>query len=223
MAMLALAAIGAITYLLWPPTSESAFKEIKDETKDAVSPSDMPLEDTSPDSEHRFGDPKAKVILTVFGDYQCPYTVSGMNYLKTVVSQYSNGVVLIYHHFPLESIHANARLAASATEAAALQSKFWPMSNLIFAEYETWSDQDIAGASSTFEGYAKTLGLDMDRYRSDVDSSSVRAKIDKDLAWAEKLKLNGTPSVFLNGAPISLDQVYDAGAFNKAIGAKLKR
>jgi protein-disulfide isomerase len=208
--------IGTFGYLMQRGALETALKDAAEKPL-----GELAIEDKSADAEHRYGDPKAKVLVTVFGDYQCPYTTQGVNYLKAVVMQYNNGVALIYHHFPLESIHDNARYAAAATEAASLQGKFWPMSSLIFAEQSIWSDQNSEAIKSTFESYAKTLELNLDKYKKDVDSAATNSKIDKDLAWAKKLDLNGTPSVFINGEQVDIETVYDAAAFNKLISAKL--
>ncbi|MDR1033109.1 MAG: DsbA family protein [Candidatus Nomurabacteria bacterium] len=194
-----------------------------DEPKPSTSLDDKSLEDTSLNSEHRYGDPGAKAIITIFGDFQCPYTVSGMSYLKAVVSEYPKGVVLVYRHFPLESIHPNARYAASATEAAALQGKYWPMSSLIFAEREAWSNLDYDQLATAFKGYAKTLELDIEKYERDIVSNGVRDKVNKDLALAEKYGLNGTPSVFLNGAKVDLEVVYDTNTFIGMIDAAIAK
>ncbi|MDR0398025.1 MAG: DsbA family protein [Candidatus Nomurabacteria bacterium] len=211
--------VGTFIYMGQVGKRETALKE----AAKTVAPPDNPaIENTNPDAEHRYGDPNAKVIISVFGDYQCPYTIRGVDYLKTVVMQYNSGVAFIYHHFPLESIHANARYAAQAAEAASLQGKFWPMSSLIFAGQDVWSGQNHETLATTFEGYAETLGLDINKYKQDIAAANVRTKIDKDISQARERGLNGTPSVFLNGEAVDLEIVYDSEAFNKLIGAKLE-
>ena len=65
------------------------------------------------------------VVLEEYGDYQCP--PCGLLYpeLKKIEAEYGNQVQIVFHHFPLRTIHKNALAAAHAAEAARNQKEFW--------------------------------------------------------------------------------------------------
>ncbi len=164
------------------------------------------------------GKQSAPVTVIEYSDFQCPACAAYYPLLKDLAAAYPEDVRVVYRHFPLLSIHANARLAAEAAEAAGEQGKFWEMHDLLFDRQSEWSEQ--RNASASFIAYAKQLGLDEKRFESDMKSDRVRSRVSDSLAGADQLGLRGTPSFFLNGAPLknpsSLEEfrkaVEDAGA-----------
>ena len=82
--------------------------------------------------------------------------------------------------------------AARAAEAAARQGKFWEMHDMLFEHQHELEDAD-------FETLRRALGLDMDEFRSDIVSSEVQARIDADRAEGDKLKVEGTPTIYVDG------------------------
>ena len=72
-------------------------------------------------ADHVHGKSDSKVIIYEYGDYQCPGCKAAFPTLKTVYEKYQDKVGFVFRNFPLSSIHANARSAASAAEAAGLQ------------------------------------------------------------------------------------------------------
>jgi protein-disulfide isomerase len=89
-------------------------------------------------------------------------------------------------------MHKKAPAAHAASEAAHRQGKFWEMHDLIFANQSKLD-------AETFFGYAEQLGLDLDRFKADYVSTTVKEKVDADAAEASKLGLTGTPGFFING------------------------
>lgn len=162
------------------------------------------------------GNPNATVVLIEYSDFQCPacaYFHAVINQLRTT---YPDSVVFIYRHFPLPQ-HNNAKMAAYASEAAAKQGRFWEMHNLIFENQQDWSEKNPA--DSIFEGYAKQLGLDMERYKIDVKDPQIAQKVAQQLASGEKLNVTGTPTFYLNGKQI---RGTDLDSFKKLIDEQLK-
>ena len=100
---------------------------------------------------------------------------------------------------------AKARAAHQASEAAHRQGKFWEMHDRIFARPKDLSPE-------TYLRYAGEIGLDIDKYNSDLSSSSVRKVVDADLAMARELGVSGTPSFFINGRFLSGAQPYQSFA-----------
>src|SRR5262249_61330967 len=106
-------------------------------------------------------------------------------------------------HFPL-NIHPAARLAHQAALAAARQGKFWEMHDLLFANRSAAKRDDLLQ-------YAARLGLDLKRFVKDLDSEAVKQQLDTDIAEGDRLHVEGTPTIFVNGKPYtgakSLDQL----------------
>ena len=111
-------------------------------------------------------------------------------------------------------MHSKARAAHQASEAAHRQGKFWEMHDRIFAKPKDLSEE-------TYLRYANEIGLDIDQYKKDFSSSSVRKKVDADLAEARELGVSGTPSFFINGRFLSGAQPY--GAFARVIDEELAK
>jgi protein-disulfide isomerase len=146
------------------------------------------------------GSKSAKVTIVEWADFQCPFCVRVNPTLEQIAKEYGDKVRFAFKHLPL-SMHAKARAAHTASEAAHRQGKFWEMHDRIFAKPRDLSPE-------TYLRYAKEMGLDIDQYNSDLASSSVRKLIDSDLDVARKLGVSGTPSFFVNGRFLSGAQPY---------------
>lgn len=145
--------------------------------------------------DHVFGE--GSVTLVEYSDFQCPACKAYAPLLKQLQEDFKGKLVLVYRHFPLRRIHANADAAAQAAEAADRQGKFWEMHDLIFSGQEDWAKS--GSAMEKFEQYAQQLGLDLAKFKEDADSSEIKQKIQQDLNSANAMSLSGTPSFFLNG------------------------
>lgn len=111
-------------------------------------------------------------------------------------------------------MHKNAPAAAAAATAAALQGRFWEMHDLIFANQRKLD-------AETFLGYARQLGLDMDRFTKDLVSQRVKKAVDDDVAEAARLGVTGTPAFFINGRFLSGAKPFDE--FQKIIDEELAK
>jgi protein-disulfide isomerase len=112
---------------------------------------------------------------------------------------------VIFREYPLVPTHPHALVAARSAEAAGLQGKFWEMHDLIFENQRTWHEQ--FDARPTFEGYAQKLGLDLERFKRDVNSQVVEQRIFQDGKRAHALGVKGTPTVFLNGREVPFESL----------------
>lgn len=158
-------------------------------------------------ADHVIGPASAPVTLIEYGDFQCPACGAYYSLVHRLVTEDASTTVrLVFRHFPLPQ-HLNAPLAADAAEAAALQGKFWPMYDLLYQNQATWSDID--DPHSIFVGYATELGLDIAKFKADIDSSDVKKAVADDLSEGQSLGINGTPTFFINGKAIVNPQSYD--------------
>lgn len=142
------------------------------------------------------GNKDAKVILVEYSDFQCPACASFYPIVKKMSQEFSEKIAFVYRHFPLTQ-HKNAKPAAYAAEAAGKQGKFWEMHDIIFENQNNWSQEK--NAKDLFIKYAQDLGLDIEKFKSDFDSKEISDKIENDYKGGLALKVNGTPSFFLNG------------------------
>jgi protein-disulfide isomerase len=174
---------------------------------------------TISDTDHVRGSPTATVTLVEFADFQCPACYSYEPLVNQVLADNPTTVKLVFRHFPLTAIHPNALLAAKASEAAALQGKFWEMHDMIYAGQKDWS----AGFSARdfFVKYAKELGLDEAKFTSDLASPAIEAKILAEYQEGVRLGVQGTPTFFLNGKKIQNPKsLEEFNALIQSIGAK---
>ena len=119
--------------------------------------------------------------------------------LEEMVAEFGNNLRVTFRHFPLPN-HQHALRAASATEAAGMQGKFWQMHDLIYEHQKDW--KDLFDVRPVFDGYAREIGIDVDRFNRDLASSQVQQRIIMDGRRAQSLGVSGTPTVFLNGREV---------------------
>ncbi|MDQ3668483.1 MAG: DsbA family protein [Acidobacteriota bacterium] len=154
---------------------------------------------------HAIGPEDAPVTLEEFGDFECPPCALLHPVLKTMEKEFGPRLRVIFREFPLVPTHPHALAAARSAEAAGLQGKFWEMHDILFENQRTWHAEP--DARSTFEGYAKKLGLDLERYRRDVTSQVVEQRIFLDRKRAHAIGVKGTPTVFLNGREVPFESL----------------
>jgi protein-disulfide isomerase len=137
------------------------------------------------------GAAKARVTIVEFSDFECPFCRDVQSALKQIVETYGENVRLVFKHLPLEG-HRNSLPAARAAYCAGEQDRFWQFHDALFA----------AGNLSppeVFEQIAVDIGLGVARFRACVNSEQARAAVLKDLETARSLRLDSTPSFFVNG------------------------
>jgi len=148
-----------------------------------------------------FGPQFAKVTIVEWSDFQCPYCSQAAPTVEKVREAYGNDVRFVFRNLPLP-MHPNARIAAQAAMAANAQGKFWPMHDRLFANQRAL-DRD------SLERTAQALGLDMARFRADIDSAEIKSRIDADMKAAAEVGVHGTPTIFVNGRVSSGAPVWE--------------
>lgn len=130
---------------------------------------------------------------------------------------YPHDVRLVYRHFPLKSIHPNARLAAIAAEAAGKQGKFFEIKETLFAEQAVWSGLPDEQFRAWLLDTADKLKLDVGAFTKDLDATALAQKIDGAYDHAINIGLSGTPFLLINGLPyqgprdfVSLENILKA-------------
>ena len=169
---------------------------------------------TLSETDHVKGAKDGKVTLVEFGDFQCPACAAYEPIVRQVLNDNKDTVKFSYRHFPLTQIHKNALLAAKATEAAALQGKFWEMHDILYDKQDEWGSS--LNARDFIMVYATTIGIKKSaQFASDLESAVVEEKILAEFREGVKLGVQGTPTFFINGKKI--DSPRDLASFNKLI------
>lgn len=138
------------------------------------------------------GSTSQKIILAEFSDFECPYCAKAHEVVKEFMAKNSNDVTLVYKHFPLTQIHAQAEPAALASWAAFQQGKFWEYHNALFEQQSRLGEE-------FYVELAKTLKLDLDKFNRDRKSSEAKEAVKKDFELGKSLGVRGTPSFIMNG------------------------
>lgn len=161
---------------------------------------DAPDNSTAQATNHTKGDNAKQVTLVEYGDFQCPVCNVYEPTVSQVVEKYKADISFQYRNFPLQQIHQNAFAAARAAEAAGLQSKFWEMHDLLYQNQNSWSTSN--NPLAIYEQYAKTIGIDTTRFKTDFASDKVNDVINADIREGNKLNVTGTPAFFIDGVAV---------------------
>lgn len=164
---------------------------------------EKPVADVAGDSVHRLG--SGEVVLVEFSDFQCPACQSVQEPLKQILKKFDGKVTFVYRHFPLISIHKNAMMAAYAAEAADLQGKFWEFHDMLFEKQSEWSG--LSDPRDKFGEYVAQIEIDIDKFKSDLESQVVKDRVAVDLLATTRYRLSGTPTFFVNGVKTEFGQV----------------
>ena len=167
---------------------------------------------------HVKGSESATVTLEEFVDFECPPCARLHSEIEKIKEEYGERVRFVFRHYPLES-HKHAAKAAAAAEAAGMQGKFWEMHNRLFERQDEWSEAE--NAEQLFVDYARSLGLDTDRFRHDTNSEPVNNRITADRRRGESVDIDATPSLFINGTEVS-PEAMTAEGIRTTINAALK-
>lgn len=164
------------------------------------------------------GNPKARVTIVEYSDFQCPFCGRGAKTVEALLKKYKGDVRLIYKHMPLTNIHPHAMKAAIYFEAIARQDaeKAWKFHDIIFD-----NQNKLKGGEKAIKKIAASLGLNEKRLQKDVKDKAILAQVEKDSKEAMKFGFTGTPSFVVNG--ISLKGAQPIESFSRIIDKALKK
>ncbi|MFG2063109.1 DsbA family protein [Micromonospora sp. NPDC048871] len=145
--------------------------------------------------------PDGKVTLVEFLDFECEACRAVHPSITEILDTHQGRITFVVRYFPISS-HPNAELAARAAQAAAEQGRFPQMYAALFDNQEQWGHQNTP-QTDRFVGYARDLGLDVDRFRQDLDAPATARRVAADRADGETVGVRGTPTFFLNGRELT--------------------
>lgn len=142
-----------------------------------------------------FGPEGAAVTVVEFSDFQCPFCSRTATATAELKKKYGDRVRFVFRQFPL-NFHQQARLAAEASLAANAQGKFWEYHDKLFADQSKLERPALEEA-------AKSVGLNMSAFKQALDNKTFAAAVDADMKLGELVSVDGTPTMFINGARVA--------------------
>lgn len=164
------------------------------------------------EEDHVLGSEDAKVTLLEYSDIECPFCKRFHPTVQQIIEEYPNDVRWVYRHFPLESIHPNARIAANAVECADDQGKFWELLDYLFENTSTGAEL----AESQLPAHAAAAGVpNIATFTRCLTERTHDSVVSADLTDAGTAGGRGTPYTILIGpdgekVPISGAQSFES-------------
>lgn len=162
------------------------------------------------------GNPNAKVTLTEYSDFECPFCKRFYSdAYKQIKTEYvdTGKVKIVFKHFPLTNIHPNAMPAAIAVECALEQGKGVEMHDKVF--------ESSSLSSTSLKAMAVELKLDSTKFDSCLDSEKYKEKVLADQSEGVSKGVSGTPTVFVEGQKLVGAQPFSV--FKTAIDKELAK
>jgi protein-disulfide isomerase len=158
---------------------------------------------------HQLGPDNALVTIVAWGDFQCPFCAKLAPVLAHARKKYGDDVRIIFRHMAVRG-HRMAQVAAEAAIVAAEQGKFWAFHDEIYGKFGPLTRVEL-------EQHAVAAGVDLGKLRAALDDHRYRDVVAAETAAAEAIGVDGTPTMFINGQPVSgsrdeagLDKLVDA-------------
>lgn len=153
------------------------------------------------------GPENAKVTLVEFLDPECETCAAFAPTVKKILADYDGNIRFVVRYMPL---HPNSLKAATFTEAAGEQGKYWEAQKLLFEKQGEWgtphgppNSTPKPDVDALFKGYAKTLGLDFGKLDAAAKENRYAAKLERDKKDGQSLGVRRTPSFFVNGRELA--------------------
>ncbi len=146
--------------------------------------------------DHILGSQSAKIVIVEYADIDCPFCQRFHPTMHKIVNEYKGDVAWVYRHFPLDSIHPQARKKAEATECAATlggSNGFWKYLDRIFEARPTNGHSD----PEELYNIADYVGLDKEAFKTCLDSGQYAKRVEEQYQSGLKAGVQGAPHSFI--------------------------
>jgi NhaA family Na+:H+ antiporter len=155
--------------------------------------------------------------IVIYGDYLCPYCRKLRPVLARLHEAMGEKLAYVFRQFPNERIHPGANFLARAAEAAARQGRFWDMHDALYNTEPLTREVALELAAS--------LGLDMARFRRDIEDPKIYARVQEDIDDGKRNTVAATPTIFVDG--VLYDGAWDfyslLEALERPVGVRVRR
>jgi Na+:H+ antiporter, NhaA family len=159
-----------------------------------------------------------RVAVVEYGDFLCPYCRRLGEVFQRLRHALGERLAYTYRYFPNERAHPGAELVSRAAEAAARQGRFWEMHDALF-QHEPPLNRSI------LMEIAASLGLDIERFKRDLEDPALRQRVEEDLADGRRNGVTATPTLFVDG--LRYDGAWDfysmLEALERPVGTQFER
>ncbi|MGH2832271.1 MAG: Na+/H+ antiporter NhaA, partial [Solirubrobacteraceae bacterium] len=144
-------------------------------------------DEVDPERDHIRGAAEAPVTLVEYGDFECPYCGQAEPTIRELLADWGDELRYVFRHLPLSDVHPWAQMASEAAEAAGAQGAFWEMHDLLLEHQGELTMSDL-------RGYAESLGLDVERFTSELRQRRYAPRVHADVVSADESGVSGTPT-----------------------------
>ncbi len=167
------------------------------------------------------GPKNALVKIVKYADFNCPHCMHASKTISQLRAEYPNDIQVFYKNFPLDGAcnflvqrktpDASSCVASFASLCAAKQNKFDEMYHGLYENLELGTRH----SPSSVMMLATKIGLNTDKFKTCLSSPEIAAFVNREVKEGEKLKIESTPSLFINDKPL------DAGTPNETFFREL--
>lgn len=169
-----------------------------------------------PDYSPVFGAKDAKVVITEFLDPECESCRRLYPEVKKVLKMYEGKVKLVVRY---AAFHQNSTHAIKVLEASRKQNKYWESLDIMFKKQPTWANHHNPQPFLVFS-FLPDVGVNVEQLKKDMQDPQIVENIANDARDMETLKVQGTPTFFVNGQ--ALEQ-FGVGFLYSAIDREVKK
>ena len=152
--------------------------------------------------DYRKGNDNAKVVIQEFADFQCPACARVASIVNQISKEYQDSILVVFRNYPLDKacnssitreLHQYACKAAVMARCAGTIGQFWQYHDKVFEQ------QDQMQSDTFLKKLGTSVGLSDDQINNCWSSKDILAKIKSDVTLANKIEVNSTPTLFING------------------------
>lgn len=173
------------------------------------------------DADWMRGSASAPITIVEYSDFDCPFCSRFHTTMNTVVENSNGQVAWVYRHFPLEQLHPQAAVVASASECVGElggDEAFWKFAD---AYFDARGAGDATAHGVLIPQIVTEIGIDRTAFTTCFEAERHADKIQADLTNALETGGRGTPWSILiapdgktypiNGAqtPQAVEQLID--------------
>ena len=178
------------------PTPASCTRLVTEPTPGSEEPSLFP---PVGEDDHVRGASNPVFTVIEYSDYPDLRSALFAEVMDRLLEENPDEVRIVSRIFPRVSSSDKAALAAQAAEAAAEQDQFWAIREVLYEQLPTWTPMSVPDFEQWISAQASGLGMDVDRFRSDLKREDIVAEVQKAWEDGQKMGLPGTPLVLING------------------------
>ncbi len=169
--------------------------------------------------DYILGSPAAPITIVEFADFECPACRAFFPQMEALLKDYQDRVRFVLKSYPLSSqcnpgmprdLHPRSCVATTLARCAGEQGKYYETVHFLFTTAALEHQGSQTELEEQFKEYGQSVGLDLQSIAECQTAPRTTAKLRADIAEADALGLESTPSIWIDGrpvAPASVDRI----------------